>query len=190
MSDDTLPTRPNQKDQRPRTGLSAWESTVGYLSSHINPNAMLTLRVSPKNEDDNLWAARLEWEHEEESVENQESLPVALRELWSIVGNSHAIFHKANANFHKPEGYGEFDWVDADTRDALERLIWVARVVFKTDWTLVIIYQALDNAENRVQARLAARKSTVHIGGRGASIQDAVTQLYRNATPYFSKEKD
>lgn len=189
MSDDTLPKRPTSDHLRPKTGLAAWELTIGYLAAHLNPNTLLTVRVTP-NGDDLQWAASLEWNHEKEQVSAKASFGEALRELWQLVSSRHVVFRKNLDDYRKPIGYSEFDWIDADTKDAIERLTWVTQVVFKRNWTLVISYQALDNAEQRVQSRLIANNSAVHIGGRGASIQDAVSQLYRNATPYFSKEKD
>jgi hypothetical protein len=188
MPDETLPNRPGSP-QRPKTGLAAWEATVGYIAAEHSPDALLTLRVYPDG-DENLWGAVLEWGPHREEVEALASLPEALRDLWRVVNQGHIIFKEEADAIRKPAGYGEFDWVDADTKDALERLVWVVRVVFKEDWTLVVIYQPTDNPAVRVQVRLLAREDSVHINGRGASLKEAATQLYRNATPYFSGTKD
>lgn len=189
MPDDTVPNRPGSFSNRPKTGLAAWEATVGYIASEHSPDALLTLRAYA-DADDNLWAALLEWGAYREEVADAESLPTALRDLWVVVNQGHVIFTSSAEAIRKPAGYGEFDWVDADTQDALDRLLWVVRVVFKDDWTLVILYQPTDNPATRVQMRLVARDDAVHISGRGGSVRDAATQLYRNATPYFSGTRD
>ena len=188
MPDETLPDRPGNLS-RPKTGLAAWETTVGYIATNHHPDALLTLRVYPV-ENENQWAAQLEWGPHREHVDEQNTLPMALQSLWRVVNQSHVIFETEKDAIRQPAGYGEFDWVDADTKDALERLLWVVRVVFKTDWTIVALYQPTDDAPTRVQMRLIARNDTVHISGRGATLRDAATQLYRNATPYFTGTKD
>lgn len=185
MSDDTLPGRPGGLGNRPKTGLAAWEATVGYIAAEHSPDALLTMRAHPDGEA-TIWAAMLEWGQKREMVDGRETLPLALRDLWRVVDQAHVIFMKNADAIRRPAGYGDLDWLDADTRDALERLTWVLRVVFKTDWTLVMIYQPTDNPAVRVEMRLVARESTVHIGGRGPSVREAATQLYRNATPYLS----
>jgi len=174
---------------RPKTGLAAWESTVGYLAANHSPDALLTLRAYPEGEDSH-WSALLEWGANREEVNGHATLPAVLNELWQVVDQGRVIFSSSAEAVRKPAGYGEFDWLDADTKDAIERLMWVIRVVFKDDWTMVILYQATDNPAVRAQARLIARAGDVYINGRGASVRDAVTQLYRNATPYFSGTKD
>lgn len=186
---DTLPNRPGSLSNRPKSGLAAWEATVGYIAAEHSPDAMLTVRAYPRGED-NLWAALLEWGRYQESVEDQESMPLVLQALWHVVEQSHMIFLKSSDSVRKPTGYNDFDYLDGDTRDALDRLTWVMRVVFKEDWLLVMIYHPSDQPDTRVQIRLIARDDTVHIGGRGATFKDAATQLYRNATPYFSGLKD
>ena len=189
MPDDTLPNRPGAMSSRPRTGLAAWEATVGYIASEHSPDALLTLRAYPVGEE-NRWSALLEWGPHREEVAAMDGLPSALRELWTQVNEGHIIFQTTADAIRKPAGYGEFDWIDADTRDSLERLMWVVRVVFKEDWTLVMIYQPTDNPSVRVQMRLIARDDGVYISGRGPSLKDASAQLYRNATPYLSGTKD
>ena len=43
-----------------------------------------------------------------------------------------------------------------------------------------------DVATSRTQIRLVARHNTVLVGGRGMTLRDSATELYHNATPYFS----
>lgn len=186
---DTIPNRPGNMSSRPKTGLAAWETTVAYIASEHSPDALLTMRAYPDGED-NRWGAVLQWGPHHEEIAQMETLPDALRDLWRVVNEGHVIFSQPEDAIRKPAGYGEFDWVDADTKDAIERLLWVVRVVFKEDWTMVILYQPTDNPSVRVQVRLIARNDSVHISGRGASVKEAATQLYRNATPYFSGTKD
>jgi len=189
MPDETLPTRPDVFGGRPRTGLAAWESTIGYISQEHSPDVLLTVKALP-NGDGSVWSAKLEWGPHRESADNQPTFPAALRELWTVVERAHVIFKDKAEAVRKPAGYTEFDWLDADTKGALERLAWVTQVVFREAWSLLIIYQPTDDPTNRVQMRLLARDGDVHIGGRGASIEGAASKLYRNATPYFSKRNN
>lgn len=188
---DTIPNRPGAMPNRPKTGLAAWEATVGYIAVEHNPDALLTLRAYPTGEDDlTAWGAALEWGKNAEQVTDMPTLADALRQLWKVVDQGHVIFLKTEDAIRKPSGYTEFDWLDPDTRDALDRLTWVLRVVFNDDWMIIIIYRPVDNPDVRVQMRLIAQDDSIHIGGRGASVRDAATQLYRNATPYFSGARD
>jgi hypothetical protein len=189
MPDDTLPTRPDALGGRPRTGLAAWESTIGYIANEHSPDVLLTVKALPDG-DGSVWSAMLEWGPHREIVEGQPTFPAALRELWGVIERAHVIFKDKAASVRKPFGYTEFDWLDADTKSALERLAWVTQVVFREGWSLIIIYQPTDDPTNRVQMRLLARDGEVLIGGRGPSIEDAASKLYRNATPYFSKRKN
>jgi len=187
MSDETIHTRPN--NNRPRTGLAAWEATIGYIATEHSPDVMLTLKALPDG-DGSTWQADLDWAENAEHIDGEATLPGALQALWKRVSEAHIIFTDRDDAFRAPVGYTEFDWLDPDTKDALDRLSWVTQVVFRTDWTLIIIYHPTDNRDKRVQMRLLAHDGDVHIAGRGPSIEDAATKLYRNATPYFSKRKD
>ncbi|MEO0560783.1 MAG: hypothetical protein AAF125_01620 [Chloroflexota bacterium] len=190
MPDETLPNRPGTFSERPKTGLEAWEATVGYIAAQHSPDVLLTLKAVPAEEEQSAWSATLDWAEHHEDVEDQPTLLAALRELWAKVDKAHVIFESDVDALRKPSGYSEFDYLDADTKDALDRLSWVTQVVFKENWTMVIIYQPSDDPQTRVQMRLVARAGDVHIGGRGPSIEDAARKLYRNATPYFNKRKD
>jgi hypothetical protein len=132
----------------------------------------------------------LEWGPYQEEATGQPSFQAALRELWAVVERAHVIFKEKGDAIRKPSGYTEFDWLDADTKGALERLAWVTQVVFREAWSLIIIYQPIDDPTNRVQMRLLARNGEVHISGRGATIEEAAGKLYRNATPFFSKRNN
>jgi len=188
MTDETLPDRPGNLS-RPKTGLAAWEATVSYIAEEHHPDALLILRVYPV-EGVNRWSALLEWGAYLEQTEDATSLANALTALWQAVDQSHIIFKDAKAKQQRPTGYGEYDWVGADTKEAVERLLWVVRVVFKSDWSLVAFYRPIEDATRRVQMRLIAKGDEVHIGGRGPTLKDAASQLYRNATPHFSGSKD
>ena len=189
MPDDTLPTRPDALGGRPRTGLAAWESTIGYMAHVHSPDVLLTVKARPDGEN-SVWSAMLEWGPHREMIDRQPTFPAALRELWPVVERAHLIFKDKADAIRKPSGYTEFDWLDADTKGALERLAWVTQVVFREAWSLIIIYQPTDDPQNRVQVRLLAQDGDVHISGRGPSVEDAANKLYRNATPYFSKRKN
>ena len=189
MPDVTLPTRPDILGGRPRTGLAAWESTIGYIAHEHSHAVLLTVKARPKG-DSSEWSAMLEWGPHREWVDGQPSFPASLRELWPVVERAHVIFKKTADAVRKPSGYTEFDWLDADTKGALERLAGVTQVVFREAWSLIIIYQPTDDPSSRVQIRLLAQDGDVHISGRGPSIEDAANKLYRNATPYFSKRQN
>ncbi len=187
MSDDTIHTRPSGW-RRPKTGLAAWEATVGYISAEHSPDAQLTFRAYPSG-DTQAWAAAVTWAGFKEEVTDRTTIAEALRDLWLQVEQVHAIFKTAEDAARRPADYSDLQWLEADTRDAIERLLWVSRVVFDEDWVLIVVYQPSDNPQMRVQMRLLARENTVSISGRGPSMRDACTQLYRNATPYFSGAK-
>lgn len=190
MSDETLPTRPDGVS-RPKTGLAAWIATIGYMAQHHSPDVLLTIQGHPETDNtDGQWTASLEWSGNRVEVEPQPSFQQALHALWAAVEKHHPIFKSPEDALRKPSGYGEFDWIDADTKDALDRLISVSRVVLRENWSLIIIYQSTDRADHRVQMRLVAPDNDVYVSGRGATFRDAANQLQRNATPYFSKRRD
>lgn len=162
---------------------------MGYIAGEHSPDVLLTVRALPDGEG-STWSAMLEWGPHREQVEKQPTFHAALRELWKVIERAHIIFKDKAETIRKPAGYTEFDWLDADTKGALDRLAWVTQVVFREAWSLIIIYQPIDDPTNRVQMRLLARDGEVHISGRGASIEDAAGRLYRNATPYFSKRNN
>jgi hypothetical protein len=189
MPEETIPNRPGSFSERPRTGLSAWEATVGYIAVTHSPDALLTIRALPQGEG-SVWSAVLEWgAHREEAI-NKASLQTALSSLWQQVDQAHIIFQTTADAVRRPTGYTDKNWLDPNTQDGLQRLAWVTRVVFEQNWSLVIVYQPTDDPSNRVQARLIAQEGAINIAGRGPSIEDAIGNLYRNATPYLTKRND
>lgn len=179
MTDNTIVTRPLPK--RPETGLQAWLATVGYLGAEYSPDAMLTLRVTPVWNDD-AWFAAVSWAQETVTIENCESLEQALRDLWRSVEREHKVFRTLEAATRRPANYPEDRWVDADTRATLARLLDVMRKAFARTWSLIIVYQPVENPTLRVQMRLVARGSQVNISGSGPTIRDGCNDLYRNIT--------
>ncbi len=181
--DDTLVTRPMPK--RPENGLLAWQATIGYISGQYSLDALLTFQAYPLESGTVGWAAAASWGQNRESVEGAESLPVALRDLWSEVNQHHVIFETREAILKRPANYDDDRWIDADTAAILNRLLHIAGVVYGMDWRLVVIYQPVESQAVRFQARLLALDDSVQIGGQGASLREACQDVYRNAAPYF-----
>jgi hypothetical protein len=183
--DDTIISRPLPK--RPETGLLAWLATIGYLGTEYSPDAMLTLRAAPQTPAQVVWSAAASWGQENVVVQERDSLPTALRDLWRAVEREHQIFKTLEAARRIPANYSQDKWVDAETESALDRLLGVTQAVFGQEWLLIIVYQPIENPSQRVHARLLAKDNSIHIGGTGPSIRDACLELYRNAAPgYFA----
>lgn len=184
MKEDTTEAkRPLPK--RPDTGLQAWQSTLGYISSHHSPDAIL--KVQAYSREARLhWSASVSWGQKVETVTDHPSLGAALRELWKEVTRSHAIFSTLEDAIRAPMYYNDLEWLDDSTQESLQRLIWVTQMAFPGDWLLMILYQPVETASTRVQMRLVAKESKVTVGGSGATMQDACSALFRNATPQFS----
>jgi len=184
---DTVPKRPLPR--RPRYGWQAWESTVGYMSSHHSPDISLKLTVHPVAESTDEWSATLTWGKRSVVSREHASFADALRELWLSVKRDYTIFEKEAAAIRQPINYKDDDWFDERTSDLLQRLVQVNRSVFGTDWQVLIIYQPVENPDIRVQARLLAQDKTVQVGGSGAMIQDACHRLYTNTAPIYTRLK-
>lgn len=184
QTDSTIPLRPQPK--KPATGMLAWQATVGHMSSYHSPDALLKIHIDPGTDNNTVrWSALVSWAMHEERALDRPTLADALRDLWLDVLRHHVIFDNPLAAAKSPEGYPDEEWLDIPTEDVLLRLIWMIRGVFGGDWALVLVYQPVENANTRVQVRLMARNATVHVGGRGPSIQDACHDLFRNAGPLF-----
>jgi hypothetical protein len=189
MTDETEPTHPRLN--RPTTGLLAWQFTIGYISAEYSPDATLTLRVQPDEAEAVMWDASVAWGQKKEFVEQQATLSDALRRLWREVKRNHRVFKSLDASVRQPADYGADEWLDEETQRSLDRLIELTSDALETDWHIIIIYQSVENPDLRVRARLLAKESTVHIGGRGPSIREACRDLYYNAAPeYFSSKQD
>jgi hypothetical protein len=170
---------------RPETGFLAWQATLGYISAHHSPDAVLKLQIVP-GEGGDRYTASVSWSRVEESAVDQPSLAAALTALWQIVDRSHILFQTEDDHYRRPANYGEREWIDADTRDILDRLLVTTRMVFQDEWQIVAFYQPTDAAEMRVQMRLLARGNKVGVGGRGPSLLEATRALFRNAAPFFA----
>jgi hypothetical protein len=171
--------------KRPAIGLQAWQSTLGYISTHHSPDAILKLQAYSR-EARVLWSASVSWGQKRESVTDQGSLGLALGALWMEVVRGHAIFENLEDAVRAPVYYNEVEWLDDMTQESLQRLIWVTQLAFPGDWMLMIMYQPVENATTRVQMRLVAKDSTVTVGGSGGNMLDACSALFRNATPHYS----
>lgn len=183
MSDKTENRRP--LPMRPANGLLAWQATVGYISTRHSPDAVLKIQISSR-EARVIWSAALSWGRKEEAVNDQPSLPAALRTLWVEVSRNHRIFDRAEDIVKSPQNYDDTEWLDLATQESLQRLIWVTQSVFPGDWKIILLYQPVDTPMLRLQARLTAQNGRVVVGGQGASLLDACRVLFRNATPHFA----
>ncbi len=172
--------------RRPRSGLQAWEATMGYISDQHSPDATLKLEIYPFAENEIAWAASVSWAQNVESVEDKPSVAAALCNLWKEVAHNHRIFKTIEAAAKSPTNYGEENWLDSRTADAFDRLIRVAGAMYKNDWLLIFIYQPVQSPGTRVQARLLARNNSVRVGGRGPSLRDACQALYHNAARNYA----
>jgi hypothetical protein len=123
-------------------------------------------------------------------VADHPSLPAALRALWDEVSRGHRIFDRAEDAVKMPVNYNDAEWLDMSTQEALQRLLWVTQSAFPGDWELLLVYQPVDNAEHRMQARLLAKDKTIAVGGRGPTLLDACRTLFRSAAPYFGLPRD
>lgn len=170
---------------RPQTGLLAWQATLGYISSHLAPDATLKIQTFSR-EARVMWSAAVTWGGVREAVDDKPSLAAALRDLWTEVSRNHQIFEHLEDAAKSPMGYEDSDWLDMATQESLQRLVWVTQIVFPGDWLLLIVYQPVERPAGRVQMRLVAKGNTVTVGGRGATLLDACRTLFRNATPYYS----
>jgi hypothetical protein len=184
---ETIPARP--MPTRPHTGLLAWQATLGYISARYSLDAMLTIQVGAQAMGKLSWGAKASWGHYTEEVRNCPSLPAVLRELWKEVDRNNVIFETAEAITRRPVLYDDDEWLDEDTRLTLDRLVQLNWTAFEADWTLVIVYQPVDNPNLRLQTRLLAKDNTVQISGRGQTMRDACHDLYHNAARNYSASK-
>jgi hypothetical protein len=181
--DETIHASPLPK--RPENGWLAWLATIGYLSAEHSPDAALTIRFAPA-QDGIRWSLACTWGQHQETVSDQPNLTAGLKALWQVVSASHSIFKSDEAAFRSPMYYRDDQWLDRRTLDMLDQLIALNNAAFKADWRIIILYQALDNPQMRVQARLVAKGSDIQSGGRGASLADACRSLVRNAAAHYA----
>ncbi|GAB4509956.1 MAG: hypothetical protein OHK0046_05860 [Anaerolineae bacterium] len=172
--------------RRPSDAFTAWQATLGYISTHHSPDAVLELQVYPSDTGEVQWGAAVSWGVHLERVRGADSIGRALDRLWAEVVRFHEIFLEPADAVRSPAGYT--DYLDVNTQDILHRLIWTANRAFVQDWSMVIVYQPTEMPEMRVQIRLLAMQRTLQIGGRGPSLIDAARKTFRNAAPAFVKD--
>ncbi len=149
MSDDETTIGRRPLPHRPKNGLLAWEATMGYISAHHSPDAMLKLQIYPY-QDGVRWAASASWSQNEETVGDKDSVAAALRDLWRVLSMHHTIFKSTEAASRRPIDYDE--WLDTSTTASIGRLIDVARAVYDDDWLIIIIYQPVENPQPNARA--------------------------------------
>jgi hypothetical protein len=172
--------------KRPDNGLLAWQATIGYIATEYSPDAMLTLRATPSG-NGVTWQGTASWGDVLESLENQPSVPIALRDLWLLIYRNHTIFKTMEAAAKGPMNYRDDQWLDEETQTTVDRMVEVTKAAFHDDWMFIVVYQPVAVPSGRVQARLLAKNNSVHISGRGASVREACRDLYHNAAPgYFA----
>ncbi len=181
---ETVHARPMPK--RPETGLLAWQSTLGYISTRYSLDAMLTIQVYPQTAGKLAWAAKASWGHYIEEVRDCPSLPAALRDLWTEVDRNNIIFESGEAISRRPMLYSDDEWLDEDTRLTLDRTIQLNWTAFESDWMLIIVYQPVGIPNMRLQTRLLAKGHTVQISGRGPTMREACHDIYRNTARNYS----
>ncbi|MEO8612675.1 MAG: hypothetical protein ABI690_32575 [Chloroflexota bacterium] len=183
---ETIASRPLPK--RPQNGLLAWEATIGYISTQYSLDAMLTIHAYPFDNGEIGWGAAATWGQNGEEVRDLPTLGNALQDLWRQVDQHHVIFEHREAVIKRPSNYADNEWLDTDTKSILERILQVTGAVYSVDWLLVLLYQPVESADTRFQARLIAQGETVKIGGQGASLRDSCRDLYRNAAHQFAAQ--
>lgn len=184
MNDDTFP---RSVPRRLPNGLLAWQATVGYISTHHSPDALLEFAAYPAQENNQVyWSAQISWAKSLEIVRDAATLEDALAVLWQTLAREHLIFFSDEDALRQPSGYTTGQWIDTFTGQILERLVATAQVVFGRDWRVVAIYQPTEMPNMRVQMRVVARHGALSAGGRGPSVLEAARDLYRNAAPLFA----
>lgn len=172
----TLNARP--MPQRPANGLLAWEATIGYLRLQYRLDASLTLQAVAAG-DTIAWNAYAVWGQNTEQVTGKKSMPTALRDLWTLVDGKHVIFESREAMLRRPSNYGDDEWLDAITRTLFNQMIELFQLACAPAWTLTIIYEPVEMADVRFQARLTTERDSLNMLGQGATLQAACRDLLR-----------
>lgn len=172
----TLNARP--MPQRPANGLLAWEATIGYLRLQYRLDARLTLQAVA---DVHLvmWSAYAVWGQNTEQVSEKLSMQAALRDLWLQVNHKHVIFASREAMLRRPSNYEDDEWLDSATQIIFNQMFNVFHIALVSPWTLTIIYEPVEIADVRFQARLAVAKDEINLLGQGATLQEACRDLLR-----------
>ncbi len=180
----TVRKRPLPK--RPQTGWMAWTATLGYISRAHSPDALLQFQVLAQANGQLIWDASISWEKKHESVHACDSLAEAFSELWQTVSQSHDIFQSPEDAIRQPAYYADDEWLDERTQTLLNRLIALCTTAFADDWSLMGVYQPVADTQKRVQMRLMVEQYQIHVGGRGATLQEACRQLYTHVAQTYS----
>ncbi|MFW5748272.1 MAG: hypothetical protein ACOCYT_01525 [Chloroflexota bacterium] len=176
----------SQGNVRPKYGLTAWQLTLGYISTHHSPDAALTLRAHPSAEGHVRWSGVVSWGAVDEIVDDTDSLADVLARLWEQVEQRVSVFENSDDAYRQPAGYAPTEWLDIPTQDVIHRLLWTTQTAFGSDWLLVIVYNPVEHPGMRVQVRLITRESGHRVGGRGPNLLDAARALFRHAAPAFA----
>jgi len=172
----TLNARP--MPQRPANGLLAWEATIGYLRLQYRLDARLTLQAVA-NTNLLIWSAYAVWGQNTEQVTGKLSMQAALRDLWSQVDRNHVIFESREAMLRRPSNYKDDEWLDSATHTIFSQMLNVLHIAFVNEWTLTVIYEPVEIADVRFQARLSAAKDRLNLLGQGATLREACRDLLR-----------
>ncbi len=170
--------------RRPETGLLAWLATIGYISAVFSPDATLSMMAIP-NGADVRWRVGVQFGHTRAAVEDMPTLAAALRDLWPALEAEFHVYQSGYEDTRKPVNYADDRWLDDDTQRTLDLLLEITHTVFKGDWALVILYQAVETPAERVKMRLIAHATSIQVGGQGPSLREACRDLYRNAAPEY-----
>lgn len=171
----TLNARP--MPQRPANGLLAWEATIGYLRLQYRLDARLTLQAAESK--GVQWSAYAVWGQNTEQVTGKVTLPMALRDLWAEIDRKHVIFESREAMLRRPANYKNDEWIDGATQIVLDQLLDLFHIAFASTWLLTIIYEPVEMADVRFQARLGVEKDGLNLLGQGATLQTACRDLLR-----------
>ncbi|MBA3871381.1 MAG: hypothetical protein H0X30_19740 [Anaerolineae bacterium] len=172
----TLNARP--MPQRPANGLLAWEATIGYLRLQYHLDARLTLQAMA-NANLVTWNAYAVWGQNTEQVSEKLSMEAALRDLWSQVDHKHVIFESREAMLRRPVNYKDNEWLDGATETILRQMLDVFHIAYVYSWTLTVIYEPVEIADVRFQARLSVDKDGLNLLGQGATLRAACRDLLR-----------
>jgi hypothetical protein len=172
----TLNARP--MPQRPANGLLAWQATIGYLRLQYRLDARLTLQAAAEA-NAVRWSAYAVWGQNTEQVTGKPTLPAVLRDLWSEVDHKHVIFESREAMLRRPSNYKDDEWIDRATQIVFDQLLDLFHIAFADTWLLTIIYEPVEIADVRFQARLGVENAELNLLGQGATLQAACRDLLR-----------
>ncbi|NJL56816.1 hypothetical protein HC928_17955 [bacterium] len=127
MNDDTFP---RSVPRRLPNGLLAWQATVGYISTHHSPDALLEFAAYPAQDNNRVcWSSQISWAKSLEIIRDAAALEDALAALWQTLAREHLIFFSDEDALRQPSGYATGQWLDTFTGQILERLVATAQVV-------------------------------------------------------------